>query len=780
MTRRSESASMLWLSAWIFALILAGWLTSSVVKISTDLTAFLPSAQGDAETLLLDELQDGAAARLILVAIEGANPKQLAEISRSLAETLRPSPLFRQVENGVSTQSDALLETLRSSRYLLSANVTAAHFEADALRTALTARLNELSSPMSVLFGDWLPSDPTGELMAILQAWQPAQRPEMFDGVWLRQSPPRALLLLETTAFGFDTEAQQLVVAAIHAAFEPFAPIAQLHLTGPGPFSVLLQTHTQTEAALFGSLASLLMIVVLYWAYRSWRMVLLGALPLATAAVFGMLAVQLVYDEVHGITLAFGMTLIGVANDYPLHLFSHLHPGYPPERVARRIWPVLRLSVLATSIAYLTLMLADFAGLAQLGLFTVIALLVAAICTRLFVPRLLPCDARDCAPGWADRARRHIDRWPVWGWPAVLLVGISSVALWQSPKPLWDDALSGLTPVPKPLQQLDTELRQTLGAPDLRYLVTIRSSSAEMALQHSEALSHVLDQSVAAQELGSYDMAARYLPSVATQKARQHALPDAAHLREALQQAQSGLPFQLEIFEPFIADIERARQQPPLTPDSVKDSLIGFRTSPLLFERRGAWLALITLQHVAQPNALSQRIEASNLPQVRLFDLKAESEGMVTRFRESALLRILLAVVATLAVMLWGLPFRRVLPVLLPYAAAVLTVAALFQSLGMPLNLFHLVSLMLVAGVSMDYALFLGEPTLDPAERARSLHAVTLCLISTVSVFGILGLSEIPVLRAIGSTVTLGVVLSFVLALLGARPRESANTAHPT
>nr|MDQ3039487.1 hypothetical protein [Pseudomonadota bacterium] len=59
------------------------------------------------------------------------------------------------------------------------------------------------------------------------------------------------------------------------------------------------------------------------------------------------------------------------------------------------------------------------------------------------------------------------------------------------------------------------------------------------------------------------------------------------------------------------------------------------------------------------------------------------------------------------------------------------------------------------------------------------LHAVIVCSITTLLVFSLLALSSIPVLRAIGSTVAIGVLANFVLSLLivrGAhRPAEAAT-----
>ena len=42
--------------------------------------------------------------------------------------------------------------------------------------------------------------------------------------------------------------------------------------------------------------------------------------------------------------------------------------------------------------------------------------------------------------------------------------------------------------------------------------------------------------------------------------------------------------------------------------------------------------------------------------------------------------------------------------------------------------------------------------------------------LSTLMLFALLGLSDVPVLRAIGVTVTLGVIFNFVFALLLTRP----------
>ena len=115
--------------------------------------------------------------------------------------------------------------------------------------------------------------------------------------------------------------------------------------------------------------------------------------------------------------------------------------------------------------------------------------------------------------------------------------------------------------------------------------------------------------------------------------------------------------------------------------------------------------------------------------------------------------------------------------VLAPMALTTLVIVALFHATGVSLSLFHLIALVLAAGLGLDYALFFEHAAEDPAEQRRTLHAVIVCSLSTLLVFALLGLSTLPVLRAIGITVAVGVVCNFVLALLLTRPPGPATDA---
>jgi predicted exporter len=110
-------------------------------------------------------------------------------------------------------------------------------------------------------------------------------------------------------------------------------------------------------------------------------------------------------------------------------------------------------------------------------------------------------------------------------------------------------------------------------------------------------------------------------------------------------------------------------------------------------------------------------------------------------------------------------------------ALTTLLIVAILQLSAVSMTLFHLIALILAAGLGLDYALFFEHAADDRAEQCRTLHALLVCSASTLMVFALLAASSLPVLRAIGATVSLGVVLNFFLALLLTRPSAPTHAA---
>jgi predicted exporter len=732
----------------------------------SDMTAFMPTQKGSTFGSVSQTLKEGPAARLWLLAIEGASVDELARISQQYAAQLRDSDQFVQVMNGEMALSGEMQAQILSYRYLLDGRIDANYFSAASLNSFMMQRLDELRSPLSGFTKQWLAADPTAAMLHLLQQKSPPpQTLVLFNGVWFSEDQRQALLMVETKAPGFDLEAQQQVQEQIHKLFAVSATSSSAKLLFSGAPPIALQTRDaiKRESQMLSLYATLFTFALLILVYHSLPRVLLMALPIGAGMLMATAAVALIFGEVHLITLAFGVTIIGVAVDYPIHLLSHARRGEPLAVAMARIWPTLRLGVLSTLLGYLAMALTSFTGLAQLGVFSVAGILTAALITKTLLPCLMVAS-----DGPAPRLQRlsqqlNVRPLPLWSGALLLLALLLAVVIGHE-RISWSDDIAQFSPIPKELLAQDRELRATLGGADNRYLITVEESSPERLLQRQEMLLPLLQEAVIAGEITGYTLAAQLLPSQQLQRQRQALLPDEAQLRHNLMLALSGTPFPAQLFEPFIQAVAKAREMEPLTFDRLAQTPFNTQLAALLSQSDTKTMGLVRLSGVADVAALQQRLQQAALADVQFIDLKQASSQVVTQFRAEAQERIIWASVVLLLALWLGLgSWRRIVRVIVPVAVAVMIAIAVPVLLGEALNLFHLVALLLVAGIGLDYSLFFSTPAQSEDNHA-TLHSLMICCISTVGVFAILATAAIPVLHAIGVTVSSGVLAAFVLS----------------
>jgi predicted exporter len=397
MTRPALAATVAFIG-----LAAAAALLASRTHYTTDLSDFLPRTPSASQRVLIEQLREGPAARLIIAAIGGGDAAARAHVSAAMAQGLRTDPRFAAVSNGDAQGLQADREFLFRHRYLLSEAVTPQRFTASGLHEAIAGSLDALAAPEGLLLKELFAQDPTGELLAIVDALGPERAPRTNAGVWSARDGTLALSVLQTRAAGADTDAQQAACEAVRQAFaraRDTLPAAQraavtLRLSGPPVFAVAARVLIKHEVMRLSILSAVLITVLLLFVYRSLPALLLGLVPVASGALAGIAAVALGFGAVHGITLGFGVTLIGEAVDYSIYLFVQRGPDW-----RRTVWPTIRLGVLTSIVGFAALLPSDFQGLAQLGLYSIAGLTAAALVTA-------SCCRTGCPPAFDPRPAR--------------------------------------------------------------------------------------------------------------------------------------------------------------------------------------------------------------------------------------------------------------------------------------------------------------------------------------------------------------------------------------
>ncbi len=794
--QRSSTAIAIWL-----LLVLTSLAIISRSHFTADLSAFLPRTPTAEQQLLMDQLNDGLASRLILVGIEGADKTTRASLSKQIAQTLRANPVFVTVNNGEPVTTERDRNYLFNNRYLLSPVVTPEHFSVDGLHSAISDSIDQLASPAGLLFKALLPHDPTGEMLQLLDQMNAGSHPQLADGAWASRDGNTALLLLQTRALGSDTDAQKQAMQAIDSAFTKAAAKSQLKsqygannaarllMTGPGVFSVVSRDTIKSQVRLIFVVSSLLIAILLLVVYRSLSALLLGFLPVATGILAGVASVSLSFGVVHGITLGFGTALIGEAVDYSIYLFmqSDHAPNGKNERHHKlwrqtwivRVWPTVRLGVLTSVFGFAALLLSGFPGLAQLGLYSIAGLIAAAAMTRYVLPHLLPAGflIRDVT-NTGLKLSRYAALATRLRWPAIALVVASSVVVYQHHDHLWNTELAALSPVSAADQALDTRLRAGMGAPDVRYVVVISGNSQEAVLVATEKVSSALQLLVEQGALTAFDSASHYLPSQITQRARQASLPAAAELKPRLENAIRDLPVRPQVLAPFLTDVEAARNQPLLQRSDLDNTSMAMAVDAMLLQQGQRWSALVPLTAPESGNIDAAQVRTAlnqaQVPNAMFVDMKAESNRLYSSYMHEAIMLSLAGLLAIVVLLLFVLRSpMRVMAVIAPLAAAVLTVTAGLTLFGQQLIILHLIGLLLIVAIGSNYALFFNQPQNNDENSQkispRTYASLLFANVATVLGFGLLAFSSVPVLQAMGVTVAPGVIFALVFSAVFAR-----------
>jgi predicted exporter len=795
MNRRRAGVMALWLCCVATAAIIV-----ARAHYITDLSAFLPATPTPRQQLLVDQLRDGPASRLILMSIEQGEAGARTTVSAATAARLRRDRQFSSVNNGEPVTAERDREFLFRHRYLLSDRVAAARFAAPGLHAAIADTIDELASPAGLMLKSLLPNDPTGEMLHIIDQLERTPSPATSDGVWVSPDGARALMVAQTAAGGSDTDAQARAIAAIRVAFAGAvrestangATALQLTLSGPGVFAVAARAKIERAAVRLSIVSSILVVTLLFAVYRSLPALALGLAPVATGAVTGIAAVALGFGAVHGITLGFGITLIGESVDYSIYFFVQSRRRSRDDTTSltwqRTWWPTIRLGMLTSVCGFASLLPSGFPGLAQLGAYSICGLIAAALVTRYVLPALLPSGfaIHDVTPLGMRVAR--LLRWPRRlrgiGIAALgfALAALALAVLHRHQATLWNRELAALSPISAEDQDYDTRLRADLGAADVRDLVIVSGPSLESVLGGAERAGHALQALVDANVIAGFDSPANFLPSTASQAARRSSLPAAPQLRENLRQATADLDLDIERLQPFLTDVEAARHTPLVTAHDLQGTSLDAGFEALILRQKDRWNALLPLHAAPKHQALDRSQVAAALQRAELndalvLDLKQESDALYAGYLTEAIHLSLGGALALIVLLLIALRSPlRVARVLAPLLLAVLIVAAALALCGVHLTILHLVGMLLIIAVGSNYALFFDRQAYldETGSEALTLASLVIANASTVIAFGLLSFSQVPVLVALGTTVAPGAFLALLFAAMFARNDPSS------
>ncbi|HEX5050973.1 MAG TPA: MMPL family transporter, partial [Planctomycetota bacterium] len=752
------------------------------LRITTDITHFLPSGENDAEVDLARSIATGELSRTMILLVDVKDRVEAAAVSRAFEADLlaepRVAPGIEFLDGGPPAGIDEALWNTYEPRRLAfladSPEAATARLTDEGLAAAVAHLKQRLASPMSGLLSRVAPGDPFLIVPTLFDRLIGGRGNGLGieDDRFVTDDGTAAVLFLTTRASASDASAQRPLLEGVHAAFGTLQQThgAHLRLSMSGVHRHAIAAEASMRADIqrvtIGSIAGLVTLFVLL--FLSVRPLIMCLPVLGTGFLAGTTACLLAYGEVHGLTLAFGSSLLGVSIDYSVHFYSHqaLAPdARGPRQTLARLWNSLLLGAGTTAIGFLALMVATFPGLRELALFAVVGIAATLAATNLFLPgfagsmrptpaaRMLVKALRGLVPT-QDRRRLGLAA------PIVAVLALIAIGL---PQARWDDSLATLNRVDPALKAEDDAVHARVARFEQRRVVVATGSDEQAALAANDRVAEALRAAERAGEIGGFGNAAGLVPSAAQQRAVDAAVRGDPTLWPRLRAALTAAGFVATAFEPFATALAAA----PPAPVTIED-LLG---TPLA--------ALVRPFHVDGPRGVSMlsflhelgdepalRLRLARVEGARLIDIEGALTNALGAYRARMQTLLLYGVVAV--VLLVVLRLRALRATLLACVPALLAAAGTIAVLALasvPMNLLSLVALLMIFSMGVDYGIFLAAPEHDAAAVDATNLSVVVASLTTVLGFGLLAMSVQPPLLCIGLTSGVGILLCVVLAL---------------
>ena len=755
------------------------------LRVNNDIMHFLPAGTDHRLADLSRQLADSTLTRTMILDVGGPDPEALRAAAAAMATGLAAHPEVAWVERGPTPALAEAVYKLYGQRlpYFVSDRPEAdipTQLSDAGLEQAARALKARMAQPLAPMFSRLAPSDPLQWFPKILRRFERARAGSLeVEGDQLMTPDRRhAIIFVGSRHSALDGAAQRPLLAEIRRLFDEANRRAggglALQQAGVAPIAVDAERRMSTDLTQISALSTVAVLVVLIFMFASLRNILLAFLPVVGGALASITIALVLFGQVHGLTLAIGSTLIGVAIDYPILVLTHrvLAPDESAEQAIDRVWMGALMGGITTSAGFIALAWTSFPGVREMAVTSATGMMAAVLVTRYVLPPLLRARPRRAVllERGAAAGERAIDWLRAHRRTAAAFVGLAGLAcLLGLPMLRWRDSLADINGADPKIREETTRVRALVSRVDEGRLVIVSAPDEEQALRVNDEVARRLDGARQQGLISASVSLHAFLWSADLQMRNRAALGAVPDLADRTLAALRREGFKPDAFEPFRKTVASLHGLPAPTVAPLR--LADLRASPLdtivrpFIVQLGAEVGILTFtRDLKDPAALAATF--ADLPGVRIFDQVRFLDETYARFRIQTLQAI--GIGLALIVVILFIRYRRWRPVAATLVPAVLAGAATLGVLGaagVETNLLHVLSLLIVLSMGVDYTVFLVE-----CGHERELGPTTMSLwgaaITTMLSFGLLALSRTQALRAIGLTVGLGTTLSFLLAPL--------------
>lgn len=742
----SKTAKVLVIAVWLIVLCGSGLYSALRIAggdaFASNIMVLIP--QGDAadrpQLAENTELQKN-----FLILVSGDSAGSGAALAGALRQALAAQPGI-DIEQNFTASYDHIQQFFQPYRHQLLAPQVRAKLQNLSPQALADEAIATLYSPVQGFNPYGLEEDPFNlagpwyqALFPLAARLSPGDIPALRDGeqTW-------HLLRGRLAESPFDLASQQAVTQVLQR-FQAANPEAELLLSG-FIFHAAEATATarrELSTVGFGSLLGIALLVILV--FRSTQAVVAIGLTLLTSVVTALAVSLAIFGTIHLITLAFGSTLLGLSVDYCFHFLIKCRRHGRGLVAGRLMAKGLALSAGSTILTYLVQLLSPFPGLQQFAVFVASGLLGACLTVLLlaYCYNQLPVPSAG-DKGFYSRVVAPFNQYLAGRRVLFLsaLVLIVAVAVGQLIRSGSSDDIRLLNTSSAALVENEVRVSQLLGGIETQRYWTVAGDNPQQILQRTEQMLSALPATVQV-------MAASQLVPSVQQQQRDHQL-----VMAKLHGPNGALTL---LCAKLNSDCQAWRDQDydfktGLNPQGIPPEVAEiFPVLAMAGKHHG-----VILPYLGQSLSAGELAELPRPEGVIFVDKVSELSVTLAAFRVEVSELLLAFLLVFALICLWLYRWRGLI-VLIPVLVSL--AAALASSGAGGITLFHVLALLLVTGIAIDAAVFYLELGLD----GDTWLAATLAMLTSILAFGLLALSQVPVLHQFGAVVFTGLLCAWLV-----------------
>lgn len=626
-----------------------------------------------------------------------------------------------------------------------------------------------LFSPMSNIYGDMLNKDPLMLFPTFVSSFAPKQDKNDYEnGNIIVEDTTSTTVLISVVlkSNGFEKEMQTAFNSFIDDQKNKMRVItsAQINYTGVITYANRYEERAKFETGYIGILSFSLVFILILIAYRSVKCFLWGAVPIFSALLCGLAGSVLFFDRIHLISITMGACLIGICIDYSFHYLSEYafcKDKWDSSVGLKRILPGISLGFLTTTIGYSTFFFIPFTGLKQIAVFIIAGLTGAYLTVVILYPLLFSKkdNSGDSYRYFRPPILAYFKLFDRKGFRYPALLFLLIIIITGFPKLAFRDDISIFEMKTEDLDKTVNSVQELTGSEYEREFLLITGESHEKLLQNIENTTDKLEVLQKNNEISGYLSLSKFVPSIRTQKSGSDMLVkklQAEETRIADLFLETG--FKPEALQNLNIE-SRENQNNYITIDK-------WLKSPVSIEHEKLWLgkiedqffSAVLLNGIKNMKALEKIAIDKN---THLINNHSRISHLIKHLRESLIHFIPAIYSIFLLILIIRYGFKKSLSVFIPSVMSLFLTISILSLFSLEVNIMHILAMILVVALGIDYSVFLAESIENPSATCIS---IVLSSATTIFSFGILALSMIPALKSIGLTITIGISTTLLLS----------------